>query len=80
MSQTARLFKNGRSQAVRIPKEYAFDGIKELTVRREGDKLILEPARKSWLTFNEDSEPLGDDFMKDRPDLFEINPDRTGFK
>ena len=80
MSQTAKLFMNGRSQAVRIPKAFAFDGVKELTVSREGDKLILEPVRKSWLTLNDDSEPVGDDFMENRPDIFEMDPDRTGFE
>ena len=80
MSQTAKLFMNGRSQAVRIPKAYSFAGVKELNVSREGNKLILEPVRKSWLTLNEDSEPIGDGFMEDRPDLFKLDPDRTGFE
>lgn len=80
MSQTAKLFMNGRSQAVRIPKAFAFDGVKELNVSREGDKLILEPVRKSWLTLNDDSQPVGDDFMENRPDIFEMDPDRTGFE
>ena len=80
MSQTAKLFMNGRSQAVRIPKAFAFDGVKELNVSREGDKLILEPVRESWLTLNDDSEPVGDDFMENRPDIFEMDPDRTGFE
>jgi len=79
MSQTAKLFKNGRSQAVRIPKEYAFEGVTELVIRRDGERLILEPARKSWLTLNHDTEPVSDDFLKDRPDLFEINTDRVEF-
>ena len=80
MSQTAKLFMNGRSQAVRIPKAFAFEGLKELTVRRIGDKLILEPVRKSWLTLNEDSSPVGDDFMQDRPEIFALDLDRTGFE
>jgi antitoxin VapB len=45
---TARLFKNGRSQAVRLPKEFRFPG-EEVLVRREGDAVILEPIkRKAW--------------------------------
>jgi len=45
---TARLFKNGRSQAVRLPKEFRFSG-DEVLVRREGDAVILEPIRrKAW--------------------------------
>ena len=41
----AKLFRNGRSQAVRLPKECRFDGT-EVSVRREGDTVILEPIRK----------------------------------
>jgi antitoxin VapB len=39
---TARLFMHGRSQAVRLPKEFRFEG-KEVRVSRIGDKVILEP-------------------------------------
>lgn len=80
MSQIAKLFMNGRSQAVRIPKAFSFDGVKELTISREGDKLILEPVRKSWLSLNDDSDPVGEDLMKTRPDIFTMDPDRTGFE
>ena len=44
----AKLFWNGRSQAVRLPKEFRFEG-DEVSVRREGDAVILEPVRKrAW--------------------------------
>jgi antitoxin VapB len=44
----AKLFRNGRSQAVRLPKEFRFPG-DEVMLRREGDAVILEPVRqKSW--------------------------------
>jgi len=43
---TARLFMHGRSQAVRLPKEYRFEG-KEVRVSRQGDKVILEPMEKA---------------------------------
>ena len=39
---TAKLFMHGRSQAVRLPKEFRFEG-KEVRVSRIGDKVILEP-------------------------------------
>ncbi len=42
---TAKLFWNGRSQAVRLPKAFRFEG-DEVTVRREGDAVILEPVRQ----------------------------------
>ena len=37
---------NGRSQAVRLPKEFRFEG-EEVAIRREGDAVILEPVRKA---------------------------------
>ncbi len=42
----ARLFSNGRSQVVRLPKEFRFDG-DEVEIRREGSAVILEPVKKS---------------------------------
>jgi antitoxin VapB len=44
----AKLFWNGRSQAVRLPKEFRFQG-DEVSVRREGRKVVLEPLRRrAW--------------------------------
>jgi antitoxin VapB len=43
MSATAKLFKHGRSQAVRLPKAFRFEGA-EVRVTRVGDRVILEPA------------------------------------
>ncbi len=45
MVKTAKLFMHGRSQAVRLPKEFRLPG-KEARVSREGDKVILEPMEK----------------------------------
>lgn len=45
MSATAKLFMHGRSQAVRLPKEYRFEGT-EVRVSKVGDKVILEPLKK----------------------------------
>jgi antitoxin VapB len=45
MSSTAKLFMHGRSQAVRLPKEFRFEGT-EVRVSKVGDKVILEPAEK----------------------------------
>jgi hypothetical protein len=45
---TAKLFQNGRSQAVRLPKEFRFEG-QALSIRREGEAVILEPLRpQAW--------------------------------
>ncbi len=44
----AKLFWNGRSQAVRLPKEFRFDG-DEVEIRKEGEAVILEPVKKqAW--------------------------------
>ncbi len=42
MTTTAKLFMTGRSQAVRLPKEFRFEG-KEVRIRREGNGVLLEP-------------------------------------
>ena len=45
---TAKIFQNGRSQAVRLPKEFRFKG-GEVNIRRSGEKVILEPMKKrAW--------------------------------
>ena len=41
----ARLFRNGRNQAVRIPREFELPG-QEVIIRKDGDRLIVEPVRK----------------------------------
>ncbi|MCC8396800.1 type II toxin-antitoxin system VapB family antitoxin [Paraburkholderia sp. MMS20-SJTR3] len=68
--RTVSIFKNGTSQAVRIPKEMRFEGVTELEIRREGDTIMLRPARPSWTSFAD--EPRADaDFMSDRPAIFQ---------
>ena len=55
MSARAKLFTHGRSQAVRLPKEFRFEG-KEVRVTRVGDKVILEPIESSampWALIDE---------------------------
>lgn len=43
-----RLFRNGRNQALRIPREFELEG-DEAIIRKEGDRLIVEPVRKGGL-------------------------------
>jgi len=74
--QTAKLFINGKSQAVRIPKSMEFDGINEVEVYKEGKRLIIEPKRKTWLSFV-NLKKAEDDFMSERPDL--MDNDRVEF-
>ena len=71
MEATAKLFTNGRSQAVRIPKALEFEGITEVVISRHGDGLLLAPVRKSWESFATDAPVVDDDFMVERPDLLD---------
>ncbi|HTM77805.1 MAG TPA: AbrB/MazE/SpoVT family DNA-binding domain-containing protein [Devosia sp.] len=61
--KTASLFRNGRNQAVRIPVEFEMPGT-EVTIRKEGDKLVLEPkTRKMTISeFLDSIEPVDVDF------------------
>ena len=48
MSDRAKLFKSGGSQAVRLPKDYRFEGQDEVLIYRNGSRVILEPAKRKW--------------------------------
>ena len=48
MSERAKLFVSGGSQAVRLPKAYRFENQREVRISREGDRVILEPTRRRW--------------------------------
>lgn len=64
-----KLFKNGRNQAVRIPREFEMAG-DEAVMRKEGERLIIEPApKKSLLALLDTLKPLKQDFpeIEDRP-------------
>ena len=61
-TREAKLFRNNRSQAVRIPADFELPGDR-VTIRRDGDRLILEPVRKkNLLEFLATLEPLDVDF------------------
>ena len=65
---TAKLFKNGQNQAIRIPKDLEFKGVTEVSICKEGDRIIIEPVRKTWLSYAE--LPRADaEFMTERPEL-----------
>ncbi len=61
---TAKLFQNGRSQAVRLPKEFRLPG-KEVKISKQGNKIILEPIESSWEQWFEAMTQFSDDFMAD---------------
>ena len=62
--QTTRVFNNGRSQAVRIPKNYRFD-VEEVYVNKIGDTVMLTPVTKLGETFDIAAVMLTDDFLAD---------------
>ena len=67
----ARVFMNGRSQAVRLPrsqavrlpKEFRFD-TDRVGIRREGCNVILSPVYEDWDDYFENAPPIGDDFVR----------------
>lgn len=68
--QTAKLFQNGRSQAVRLPKEFQFSG-NEVMIRKVGEMVMLVPKNKAWETFLRGLDGFSDDFLaegREQPD------------
>jgi len=68
--ETAKLFWSGRSQAVRLPKEFRFRG-KEVRIRRHGSSVILEPVADDWSWLDAIAGALDDDFaqaVNEQPD------------
>ncbi len=63
--KTAKLFQNGRSQAVRLPKEYRFEG-DEVFVKKVGNAVILLPGVNSWEPLFASLSQFSDDFMETR--------------
>ncbi len=66
--KTVSIFKNGRNQAIRLPKDMEFDGVSELEITKQGDSIILRPVRPDWLSFAE-NENADSDFMSEREDV-----------
>ncbi|WP_442887213.1 type II toxin-antitoxin system antitoxin VapB [Caldilinea sp.] len=64
--ETARLFYSGNSQAVRLPKEYRFDGDR-VYIKRLGNAVILLPFSDPWRSLLDSLNRFSDDFMATRP-------------
>ncbi len=66
-----KLFKNGRNQAVRIPREFELPG-EDAVMRKEGDRLVIEPAPpRSLLSVLAALKPLDEEF----PPIRDVPPD-----
>ncbi len=62
--ETAKIFENGRSQAVRLPKKFRFSG-EEVLVQRLGQAVMLVPKEECWQTFLSGIDSFSDDFLED---------------
>ncbi len=62
--ETAKIFENGRSQAVRLPKKFRFSG-EEVLVQRLGQAVMLVPKEECWQTFLNGINSFSDDFLED---------------
>jgi len=75
--ETAKIFWSGRSQAVRLPKDFRFD-TEEVRIRRHGCSVVLEPIAHDWGWLDQIVGPVDEDFERaaterpaeqERPDL-----------
>lgn len=65
--ETAKIFENGRSQAVRLPKKFRFN-TDEVVVQQLGDAVILVPKEALWQTFMDGLDGFTDDIFEDGRD------------
>jgi antitoxin VapB len=65
--ETAKVFMNGRSEAVRLPKDCRF-GSAEVYIKKLGDLVMLIPKDKVWDVFVQSLDGFSDDFMSERPE------------
>ena len=68
MNKTAKIFQNGRSQAVRLPAEFRFS-TREVFIERQGDSIILRPKPENWDVFFAQPSKVPTDFLSDRNDV-----------
>ncbi len=66
-TQIAKIFMNGRSQAVRLPKEYRFD-TEEVYITKQGQNVIISAKKPTWDEFFDSKSVFDDDFLEDRLD------------
>ncbi|MFO1492997.1 MAG: type II toxin-antitoxin system VapB family antitoxin [Kiritimatiellia bacterium] len=74
--KTAKLFMNGQSQAVRLPKEFRFKG-GSVFIQRLGNSVVLVPSHDPWRSMFEATRLFSEDFMTERDQG--AQPEREGF-
>jgi len=77
--KTAKLFKNGQSQAVRLPKEFRMKG-SEVYIKKQGDAIILLPKENSWAPLIDSLNHFAKDFKMKRNQPSENQVRETMFK
>lgn len=65
MTSVAKIFKNGASQAVRLPRDFRFDA-EEVCIKRIGSAVLLFPRNAAWDLMGEALGQADDDFMAER--------------
>lgn len=65
--ETAKIFENGRSQAVRLPKKFRFN-VDEVVVQQLGEAVLLAPKESLWQTFMDGLEGFTSDIFEDGRD------------
>ena len=73
MSKTAKLFWSGRSQAVRLPKEFRMKG-EEVRIRRQGAAMILEPMASDWEWLDRIAGAFSEDFFAEGREQPALSP------
>ncbi len=68
MRRTARVFKNNRNQAVRLPKDFEFK-TNEVFIRKEGNDVVLSPKPPDWSSYLTDGPIASETFMEAVEDL-----------
>ncbi|MFA6921261.1 MAG: type II toxin-antitoxin system VapB family antitoxin [Gallionella sp.] len=63
--KTAKLFQNGQSQAVRLPKEFRFEG-DSVFIKKTGNVVVLIPTSNSWSSLLGSLDEFTPDFMSER--------------
>lgn len=66
MTAVAKLFKTGRSQAVRLPKEFRFEGT-EVLIQKVGDSVVLTPKKKRWANLMASLEMFEGEIERNQP-------------
>jgi antitoxin VapB len=64
--KTAQIFSNGRSQAVRLPKEYRFDA-EDVFIKKFDNIIMLIPKKDPWASLINSLDKFSNDFMESRP-------------